>query len=388
MFGVGSLEIVLILAIALIVLGPDRLPQAMGTVGRWVRELRRLTGEFRKEFDEEIQFLQNEVENLRQEAELTRQELLEIQADLEETVGGVQADLEEAGQDIKSELGMAEDAAQGVRLGSDQKPSPKTPTLGTSRSPGMGTSTSPGMEASDAMYRAILETFAEPNGQTSRSPLPVVPESTSPSAIESQSSTLNETLDVAAHLDTTGADLAALAQASSFQQVQKFAPQAEQFGVILRVLSQSHKKPIEEAKKQLQHQAAIDAVKLAHLNGRGPTGIALAWAAQRQSAVADGSIDIDTREEGCVRIRLSECPYRLSEDSELPICELSNAYDLTLVEKMGAIGKYEKRVTMGQQHCEFVIRSEKLKNVGNTRENSDVLDDISETTHTLGTKDA
>ena len=51
MFGVGSLEIVLILAIALIVLGPDRLPQAMGTVGRWIRELRRLTGEFRKEFD-------------------------------------------------------------------------------------------------------------------------------------------------------------------------------------------------------------------------------------------------------------------------------------------------------------------------------------------------
>ena len=383
MFGVGSLEIVLILAIALIVLGPDRLPQAMGTVGRWIRELRRLTGEFRKEFDEEIQFLQNEVENLRQEAELTRQDLLEIQADLEETIGGVQADLEEAGEDIKSELGMAENAAQGVRLGSNQKPSPKTPVLGTI--------TSPGMEASDAMYRAILETFADSNGQTSKSPLPVVPESTAPSTTEIQSSTLNETIDIAAHLDATETDLEALAKASSIQQVQKFAPQAEQFGVILRVLAQSHNKPIEEAKKQLQHQAAIDAVKLVHLNGRGPTGIALAWAAQRQSAVTDGSIDIDTREEGCVRIRMSECPYGLSEESELPICELSNSYDLTLIEKMGAMGEYEKRVTMGHQQCEFVIRSEELEpvqSVADTGANSDILAKIDETAHVVKTEDA
>lgn len=334
MFGVGMFEIVLVLAIALIVLGPDRLPQAMGTVGRWVRELRRLTGEFRKEFDDEIQMLQGEVEMLRQEAELTRQELLEIQSELVETVGGVQADLEEAGDDIKSELNLAENVIQGVDEGSTAI---ATPTPVSKASTRLATA-----DPADAMYTAIQDAFTGANGRAATSPLPVVPE---------------PALNLGARLDTLHAEVADLAEAGAEQSVQRFAPQSGQFGTLLEVVATADEPTLEKARAELKRRAAADAIKLAHLNGKGPAGIALAWAAQRQSQVPDGSIDVDTREEGRVRIRMNVCPYGLTKGSEVRTCKLSNVYDEALTEQMGVVGRYEQRLTTMQPFCEFVVQT-------------------------------
>jgi sec-independent protein translocase protein TatB len=44
-FGVGVPEMVLIAVVALIFIGPERLPEAARTVGGWVREIRGLTSE-------------------------------------------------------------------------------------------------------------------------------------------------------------------------------------------------------------------------------------------------------------------------------------------------------------------------------------------------------
>ncbi len=49
MGSVGAPEILVILVLALVVLGPERLPQAARTMGRWVGELRRLTGSLQAE---------------------------------------------------------------------------------------------------------------------------------------------------------------------------------------------------------------------------------------------------------------------------------------------------------------------------------------------------
>jgi len=46
---IGAPEVLVILVLALLVLGPDRLPQAARTLGRWVGELRRLTGSLQSE---------------------------------------------------------------------------------------------------------------------------------------------------------------------------------------------------------------------------------------------------------------------------------------------------------------------------------------------------
>ena len=50
MFGVGPEELVLILVIALIVLGPERMPKLARDLGRVVGDLRRTSDELREEF--------------------------------------------------------------------------------------------------------------------------------------------------------------------------------------------------------------------------------------------------------------------------------------------------------------------------------------------------
>ena len=49
MGSVGAPEVLVILVLALLVLGPERLPQAARTMGRWVGELRKLTGSLQSE---------------------------------------------------------------------------------------------------------------------------------------------------------------------------------------------------------------------------------------------------------------------------------------------------------------------------------------------------
>jgi sec-independent protein translocase protein TatB len=56
-FGIGLFELVLIAIIALVVLGPERLPGAMREVAKYMRQLRQISGEFQSQFSEELQLL-------------------------------------------------------------------------------------------------------------------------------------------------------------------------------------------------------------------------------------------------------------------------------------------------------------------------------------------
>src|SRR5262245_1721982 len=52
MFGIGMTEMVVILVIALVVLGPKRLPELARTLGRTLAEFRRTATDLRREFAE------------------------------------------------------------------------------------------------------------------------------------------------------------------------------------------------------------------------------------------------------------------------------------------------------------------------------------------------
>jgi len=51
---VGAPEILVILVLALLVLGPERLPQAARTMGRWVAEIRKITGSLQAEVQDVV----------------------------------------------------------------------------------------------------------------------------------------------------------------------------------------------------------------------------------------------------------------------------------------------------------------------------------------------
>ena len=57
-FGIGVFELFLIAVIALVVLGPERLPGAMRTIAGYIRQIRGMGSEFTSQFSEEIKMLE------------------------------------------------------------------------------------------------------------------------------------------------------------------------------------------------------------------------------------------------------------------------------------------------------------------------------------------
>jgi len=54
MFEVGFTEIILILGIALLVLGPEKLPKLASQVGRWAGRARAMARQLRQQLDDEV----------------------------------------------------------------------------------------------------------------------------------------------------------------------------------------------------------------------------------------------------------------------------------------------------------------------------------------------
>ena len=92
MFDIGFLELVLVGIIGLLVLGPERLPVAARTLGRWVGNARRMMANISQEIDKQI-----EIEELK--AEHKKQgESLNINEDVKQIQQTVSDALKEAEQ--------------------------------------------------------------------------------------------------------------------------------------------------------------------------------------------------------------------------------------------------------------------------------------------------
>ena len=55
MFDMGFWELVLIFVVALVVVGPERMPQLIRTTGQWIGRAQRIARELRAEFEREAQ---------------------------------------------------------------------------------------------------------------------------------------------------------------------------------------------------------------------------------------------------------------------------------------------------------------------------------------------
>lgn len=54
MFDIGFAEILIVAIVALVVLGPEKLPTAIRTVGLWVGRIRRTVGSIQAEISQEL----------------------------------------------------------------------------------------------------------------------------------------------------------------------------------------------------------------------------------------------------------------------------------------------------------------------------------------------
>lgn len=72
MFGIGMPELAVIIVVALVVLGPKRLPEVARSLGKGLAEFRRLTGDVNKELDAARHMIESEArehENERRRAD-------------------------------------------------------------------------------------------------------------------------------------------------------------------------------------------------------------------------------------------------------------------------------------------------------------------------------
>jgi Tat protein translocase TatB subunit len=93
MLGIGPMEMVIILLLALLVLGPRRLPEMMRTFGRLMAELRKTADEVRDElmFDEDLQEIKQTVRDMQDLSANAVEKLIregERELALEEDEGG------------------------------------------------------------------------------------------------------------------------------------------------------------------------------------------------------------------------------------------------------------------------------------------------------------
>ncbi|MDE2899386.1 MAG: Sec-independent protein translocase protein TatB [Chloroflexota bacterium] len=415
MFGIGVAEFFAVLVLALIVLGPERLPLAMRTLGRWVRQLRQMTREFRKEFAEEFSILYEEMDVLRQEAENTRQELADIRAELSDTLHGAADDVNVASQgiaeDLRGAVGADQDgaeaspAASGTSGGSTSAPAlpeqaststtSASPTLPSAASDSASTSSGAQTEllpAADAMALAIQDTFApESNGQvdvalpvaaSEETPQPVVdgkptiPQSTgqglSAYAPDVNGPTEPEAPPPLAEPHSVAApapDPAQTAATAAITPDELEAPVAalgpptpglqNQMGGFMRlmVMQAIDADPdfAEQAEAALRSQARADAEGLGDLEDPEPLGIAQAWAARRRHLVPHDSVEVDQRAESSAVIEFGVCPYGLTPGKDHPVCSVSNVYDDEFFKQFDMKATYTTRMSDGADRCQLII---------------------------------
>jgi sec-independent protein translocase protein TatB len=89
MFDVGFWELALIGLIALLVVGPEKLPGLARGVGQWVGRAQRITREFKRDLEREVNMA--EVRKLREE--LKAGQLQQLTQDINREVDGLSRDL-------------------------------------------------------------------------------------------------------------------------------------------------------------------------------------------------------------------------------------------------------------------------------------------------------
>jgi sec-independent protein translocase protein TatB len=107
-YGVGLPEIILILVLALIVVGPQRLPEVAAQLARLVRQARRYAGQITKQLKYELGDVAQDYEALRRELDQLRRELSQQARPLREELDAARAELKAARESVEKSAAKEE----------------------------------------------------------------------------------------------------------------------------------------------------------------------------------------------------------------------------------------------------------------------------------------
>jgi sec-independent protein translocase protein TatB len=94
MFGIGILEILVILLLTVLVVGPDRMPQVAADLARWIRQGRAYARHLMGDFNEVVSELQKE-------ANVSQEDWKEISSVVSRNTGELGKELERAAKDAE-----------------------------------------------------------------------------------------------------------------------------------------------------------------------------------------------------------------------------------------------------------------------------------------------
>ncbi|MGD9718828.1 MAG: Sec-independent protein translocase protein TatB [Sulfurimonadaceae bacterium] len=116
MFGLGFTEILIIIIVAILFLGPDKLPSAMVEVAKFFRSAKKTIHNVKESIEHEMQ-----VSDIKEEALSYKQELLKASQELQSTT-----DLTQIGSEISR---IKEDIASDTQKSDTPKPAPVQETI-------------------------------------------------------------------------------------------------------------------------------------------------------------------------------------------------------------------------------------------------------------------
>ncbi|PWD82911.1 Sec-independent protein translocase protein TatB [Ignatzschineria cameli] len=119
MFGISSTEFLIILVIALVVIGPQKLPEMIRTVGKWVGKIQHFTKSIKNDLTNELELdeIKRSIEELKQSSELqklkseidsTKSELTQSLRKVESTVLDTQSQVENEVKKVDRYLDISE----------------------------------------------------------------------------------------------------------------------------------------------------------------------------------------------------------------------------------------------------------------------------------------
>lgn len=121
MLDIGWTEILVIMVIALVVIGPRDLPKVVRTMGQWMGKARGYARDFQRTIEEAADH--TEMDAIKKEIDEANRELRETQRDVGEQVAGVREDMNQATRDtavvnVEQEMRAGEEAAEAAKTNS------------------------------------------------------------------------------------------------------------------------------------------------------------------------------------------------------------------------------------------------------------------------------